>query len=251
MISSGSGSGADAADWADNGLDMVLGADFSQVDAACAAMQEKLEAWGLEGLEFKMQLLVREALNNAVCHGSGLDPSRKVEFSLHRGPGSLEIRVADQGGGFDWRQGMRREPDPLSESGRGVFIMRTLADGVLYNDSGNRVLLTVNIDAEADMATTTKEDNGAVMVPEGDIIASTAQTIRDDLKALVDRDVTSIEMDMKNVALIDSVGLGLLISACNSLEKKGGRLTVRNVSPDIAELFANMRLDQHFTVIKD
>jgi anti-anti-sigma regulatory factor len=48
--------------------------------------------------------------------------------------------------------------------------------------------------------------------------------------------------------MVDSAGIGLLISAHNSLKKAGGELAVINASCDILALFQAMRIHQHFSV---
>ena len=55
-------------------------------------------------------------------------------------------------------------------------------------------------------------------------------------------------IDLAKVKTVDSVGLGLLIAAHNSLSGAGGKLTVTNASEDIYFLLKTMRLDQHFEV---
>jgi anti-anti-sigma regulatory factor len=48
--------------------------------------------------------------------------------------------------------------------------------------------------------------------------------------------------------MVDSSGIGLLISAFNSLRKVGGHLAVIHASADILALFQSMRMHQHFSV---
>ena len=48
--------------------------------------------------------------------------------------------------------------------------------------------------------------------------------------------------------MVDSAGIGLLISAHNSLKKAGGELAVIHASSDILALFRTMRIHQHFSV---
>ena len=62
--------------------------------------------------------------------------------------------------------------------------------------------------------------------------------------------IEELTLDLKQVKMIDSVGLGVIIAAHNSLRGIGGKLTVKNVSNDIYRLFKTMRLDQHFEVTK-
>jgi len=83
-----------------------------------------------------------------------------------------------------------------------------------------------------------------------DIIASMAVEFRDKLLNLLREGIKDLTLDLNKVEMVDSVGLGVLIAAHNSLRGIGGKLTVKNVSNDIYRLFITMRLDQHFEVIK-
>ena len=88
---------------------------------------------------FAAELMVREALTNAVVHGCHADAGKTVRCCLRLKSGRLLIVVADDGEGFDWR-GARNDPAVFSEcSGRGVGILRKYANHVRYNDRGNKV----------------------------------------------------------------------------------------------------------------
>lgn len=95
-----------------------------------------------------------------------------------------------------------------------------------------------------------KEGSRAVYRPGRDVVASVIGEMRQELKDLIAGGVSDLTIDLSGVEMIDSVGLGLLISAHNSLNKTGGTVTVNNVSKDLYDLFSNMRLTQHFTVVK-
>jgi anti-anti-sigma regulatory factor len=57
-----------------------------------------------------------------------------------------------------------------------------------------------------------------------------------------------LTLDLAGTRMVDSTGIGLLISAHNSLKKAGGDLTVIHASKDILDLFWTMRIHQHFSV---
>ena len=95
-----------------------------------------------------------------------------------------------------------------------------------------------------------KDGNKAVFRPGKDIVASVLTEMRQQLKQLIADGVSYLTIDLSGVEMIDSVGLGLLISTHNSLSRTGGALTVENVSKDLYDLFSNMRLTQHFNVVK-
>jgi anti-anti-sigma factor len=76
-----------------------------------------------------------------------------------------------------------------------------------------------------------------------------AADFRQDLLKEVESGVKRLVVDLNDVQMVDSVGIGVLVAAHNSLSKTGGQMAVSNVSQDIFNLFKVMRLDQHFEVI--
>ena len=82
-----------------------------------------------------------EAVNNAIIHGNKEDKEKYVEIELNHSTNGLTFVISDEGVGFNYRQ----VPDPTkpenigSCGGRGVFLMRQLADRVEYLDNGRRV----------------------------------------------------------------------------------------------------------------
>ena len=99
------------------------------------------------------------------------------------------------------------------------------------------------------MIVVTREDNRAVVQPSGDtIVAATIPEMRLRMRGIVEEGVRDLVIDLADVRMVDSSGIGLLISAYNSLRKVGGRLAVIHVSADMLELFRSMRMHQHFSV---
>ena len=79
---------------------------------------------------------ITEALTNAMLRGNGCDPSRAVELRVEVDGYALRVEVADEGRGFDLAT-LQQSPDEADwferDDGRGVFLMRTLMDGVESN----------------------------------------------------------------------------------------------------------------------
>jgi serine/threonine-protein kinase RsbW len=93
-----------------------------------------------------VQIAVREAVTNAVVHGNGRDESRHVRLQVALSPAGLEVRVQDQGRGFDPGDVPDpRAPENLGKScGRGILFMRSLMDEVRFQraaDGGTLVVL--------------------------------------------------------------------------------------------------------------
>ncbi len=82
-----------------------------------------------------------EAVNNAILHGNKGDVTKSVTVEISADGNVLEVFVQDEGKGFEYD----KLPDPTKPEnienldGRGVFLMRHLADSIDYNMSGNEV----------------------------------------------------------------------------------------------------------------
>ena len=96
-----------------------------------------------------IMIAVTEAVNNAIKHGSHSDSSRNVNLSLLVDGTTLKFRVEDQGAGFDYMH----LPDPTAPEnlekpgGRGIFLMKHLADEVVFLDGGRVVELSFYMNA--------------------------------------------------------------------------------------------------------
>ena len=98
------------------------------------------------------------------------------------------------------------------------------------------------------MANAKKKVGQKIIKPGKDIVASMAEDFRKKLLKLVEKGIKDLAVDLAGAEMVDSVGLGILIAAHNSLNNAGGRLTITNASEDIYRLLKTMRVDQHFEV---
>ena len=89
-------------------------------------------------------IAVTEAVNNAIIHGNKNNPSKKVKISVDKITKEVVFSVFDEGGGFDFNS----LPDPTSPEnlekpdGRGIFLMKNLADKVEFFENGSKVCVT-------------------------------------------------------------------------------------------------------------
>lgn len=88
-----------------------------------------------------MLLASVEAVTNAIEHGNNLDERKTVNIEACKCDTIFKLSIRDQGDGFN----PDRLPDPTSPEyleqpdGRGVFLMRKLADEVFFLDGGRCV----------------------------------------------------------------------------------------------------------------
>jgi len=95
----------------------------------------------------KILIATIEAVNNSIVHGNKLNPDKLVVIEVFFEDSNLRINIMDEGTGFDYN----KVPDPTTPenieniSGRGVFLMKKLADNLIFNDSGTQVDLIFKI----------------------------------------------------------------------------------------------------------
>lgn len=132
------------------GLDVsvVCGSRVEWIDPMQALAERIFALAGFEEEESYWPILaVREAVMNAVLHGNQEQPERRVRVRYRVSGGRIEVRVCDQGEGFD--PGDLEDPlsaeNLLSDGGRGVYMMRQFMDEVRFSfpDSGGTCICLV------------------------------------------------------------------------------------------------------------
>ena len=94
-----------------------------------------------------MMTCLNEIAINAIIHGNKLDENKRVFINAEVEPKRVIWSIADEGEGFDYDH----LPDPTAAenlenlTGRGVFIVKQLADQCVFNASGNEVELHFKI----------------------------------------------------------------------------------------------------------
>ncbi len=154
-----------------------LEADWAGVPKLVEVLLEPHREAFEDGRGEQLALALRELLFNAIEHGT-LDlgyakksaalgdgsfqqlleeraetapyAHRRVIIEVRTTAEELEIEIADQGDGFDWRA----LPDPLDpanlleDHGRGVLLARLSVDTLDYNETGNVVTVRKRFSAE-------------------------------------------------------------------------------------------------------
>ncbi len=112
-------------------VEVTLESDLKNVEVAEEISRRVAGTAGFdEDEQRRIEMSVHESMINAIWHGNKNDSSKTVwlRFQIHRD--RLEIRIRDQGSGFD----PNHVPNPLAQenllnvSGRGVFLIRSFMD---------------------------------------------------------------------------------------------------------------------------
>jgi serine/threonine-protein kinase RsbW len=124
-----------------------LPSDLRLVEATVGYLVGRCRAFSFAGprLDVNFRVGVTEAIVNAVLYGNDGDPEKTVRIEVCLDWHQVEVRVSDEGQGFD----PTRVPDPttpeniLSPGGRGLFLIRHLMDEMEFNARGNAVRMTL------------------------------------------------------------------------------------------------------------
>ncbi|MEY4521417.1 MAG: hypothetical protein RIT10_602 [Bacteroidota bacterium] len=126
---------------------LEIDSDFSSInnvelfiDEMCLKLSVSDDLYG------NVLIAVSEAVNNAIQHGNQFSKTLKVALNVCDSEQVFNFSISDKGKGFD----ITNLPDPtspenvLKENGRGVFLMKNLADEVEFLNNGSLVNLYFN-----------------------------------------------------------------------------------------------------------
>lgn len=125
-------------------IQFSLPSTLDYITGAAAHLTETLVRFGIitvEELNIKVALV--EALTNAMEHGNGFDPKKLVKVEAKFLEDKAEIKITDQGKGFNHE----KLPNPTAPEnlykprGRGIYMIHRLMDEVHFNRKGNVVQL--------------------------------------------------------------------------------------------------------------
>jgi anti-anti-sigma factor len=231
-------------------LERIIPAEDNAASRICTEFRTALLAHFMgspaESRIFAMELVAREAVQNAVDYGCARDSTKNVKFHAELIGGILRLVVMDEGPGFDTEAVISRERGSiLSTSGNGIRIIAAYADRYEYKDKGRILEVDFFLGKENVMRNLQKEANWS---PKTDLIAANIQAAKEVLRSLVASSVGEFVVDLAKVAMIDSKGLGLLIATVNSLETTGRKMRVIGARTELLDLFKMMRFEHHMTI---
>lgn len=97
-----------------------------------------------ETLAFHINLVLTEAMVNAIKHANVNDPDKLVHICINISADSLVIRVYDKGQGFDINEIPPPDEEGLQDQGRGIFLIKSLMDTVCYKRLSNGNVLEMS-----------------------------------------------------------------------------------------------------------
>ena len=127
-------------------MNMMIPADPAAIATVTEGVMRVLRetAGAADDNAMAIELALQEALANAIRHGCGGDPDKRIQCCVTSdASGDVLIVVRDPGPGFD----PASVPNPLEEenlfksSGRGIYLINQLMDQVQFADRGREVTM--------------------------------------------------------------------------------------------------------------
>jgi serine/threonine-protein kinase RsbW len=122
--------------------ELCIPSDLAEARRVQGIVEEALHAAGFSEHDiFAVKLALEEALVNAIKHGNQMDPDKRVSIIYRVTADRFEIRITDEGEGFNPDD----VPDPTDPRnierpcGRGLLLMRGFMTLVEYHGKGNCV----------------------------------------------------------------------------------------------------------------
>ena len=94
---------------------------------------------------FRLQVVLSEALSNAIVRGNQEDHGKWVHVRAELGADAIRLVVTDEGPGFNPASVPEPiRPEQLDEAnGRGLYLIQKLVDDVRFNQQGNSICMTL------------------------------------------------------------------------------------------------------------
>lgn len=95
----------------------------------------------------KISLSVIEAVNNAILSGNKRQKDKMVTLIAEKTDTQFKVTISDEGEGFDFHV----IPDPTlpnnidKVAGRGLYLMKTLSDELIFENGGATVILVFDL----------------------------------------------------------------------------------------------------------
>jgi serine/threonine-protein kinase RsbW len=131
-------------------MEFIVPSDFKFLGAVDAAVQDLAREMACEQRwinDFSTALV--EACSNAIEHGNKYAKDKVVRVVISLNGKQIRAQIFDQGAGFDYSKYLSDAipPNPLSERGRGILIMRAFTDRLQYssNKTGGMCLELVKL----------------------------------------------------------------------------------------------------------
>jgi serine/threonine-protein kinase RsbW len=129
------------------GRETVISSDLGEARRIQEEIGSTLQTVFSDQELFAVKMAVEEALVNAIKHGNQMDPDKSVTVLYKLHPEKFEVRITDEGPGFNPED----VPDPTAPEnlerpcGRGLLLMRYYMNEVSFDNGGRTIAMAKHI----------------------------------------------------------------------------------------------------------
>ena len=116
-----------------NGNQIIIPSEIKYLAEAVEFVEDRLRVFDTpDSIMADIAISVSELVTNAINHGNNEDNTKPVEITLALNGDTVSITITDQGTGFNPEQiaDPLADENLLKDTGRGLFIVKTLMDTV-------------------------------------------------------------------------------------------------------------------------
>jgi anti-anti-sigma factor len=219
------------------------------VAAACRIVRPRRATDGGPA-EFDDQVVtaVGEAFTNVVIHGENPEGA-ELDLEIDTGSDRLTVRLLDHGKPFDLAAVPAPDLEAGPESGLGVHIMRSWMDEISYEQGRTGPAPSPNVlSMTRRLGEFTRTDSGdeSVLRIEGALDAMSVPSIRRTIDALVAEQRRRITLDLSDLRLIDSSGVGVIVALHKRAKAYGGSVQLSGLREQPLAIFRLLKLERVF-----
>ncbi|OFZ03982.1 MAG: hypothetical protein A2491_11000 [Bacteroidetes bacterium RIFOXYC12_FULL_35_7] len=126
---------------------LVIDSKLTNINKVRVFLEEIFNEFSLNKISFNHVFLgISEAVSNAILHGNKLDAEKRVFIRLNVFENQIHIEVEDEGDGFCDTLFDPTLPENIKcENGRGIYIIRQIADEIVFKEDGRKVYILFTI----------------------------------------------------------------------------------------------------------
>lgn len=121
---------------------LVIKSEISELKKVEKFLLDIIKKYNIDNRYFnKIYLCLSEAVINSIKHGNKNDKKKEVIIAANCIDNGLDLKVVDEGEGFNVNgiKNPTHTSNLKNESGRGIFIIRSMSNKLEYNEKGNRI----------------------------------------------------------------------------------------------------------------
>lgn len=92
-------------------------------------------------------------------------------------------------------------------------------------------------------------ENMVTITPKQNIVGSVTHELKKEFSNHINQGQVRIRVDFRDVTMIDSLGIGVLVATRNTIKDTNGHFSIVNLSDDLTQLFSNMKIIEFLNIV--